>query len=131
MILLKQKTMKKIFFIILTISSMTILSSCSINMATIANHNANETQVQLSNNNFKVVDRIYGSAEFSYVLIFGGMSMKRLYENAYSDMMKKANLNGSSRAIINIVTEERIHGVPPIYYTRTATVSANVIEFTK
>jgi hypothetical protein len=29
------------------------------------------------------------------------------------------------------VTEEHLGGVPPFYYTRTITVSASVIEFTK
>lgn len=56
------------------------------------------------------------------------MNKKQLYENAYSDMVKKADLTGS-RALINIVTEEHVGGVPPFYYTRTVTVSAHVIEF--
>jgi hypothetical protein len=128
---LNHKTMKRILSIMLAVGTMTILSSCGINMASISNHNANETQVQLSNNNFKVVDKIYGSAEVSYVLIFGGLNMKQLYENAYSAMMEKANLKGGPRAVINLVTEERLHGFPPFYYTRTVTVSDNVIEFTK
>ncbi len=123
--------MKKLLFIIFIVGTASLLSSCGINFASISNHNANETQVQLTNNNFKVIDKINGSAEVSYVLIFGGLSMKRLYENAYSAMMDKANLQGSPRAVINIITEERLHGFPPFYYTRTVTVSANVIEFTK
>jgi hypothetical protein len=123
--------MKKVLFVLLTVGTITFLSSCGINVATIANHNANETQVQLSNNNFKVIDKINGSAEVSYVLAFGGLNKKQLYENAYSDMMDKANLKGSPRAVINIVTEENLHGFPPFYYTRRVTVSANVIEFTK
>ncbi len=123
--------MKKIILLFLAFGSIALLSSCGINFATISNHNANETQVQLTSNNFKVLDKINGSAEVSYVLIFGGLNMKRLYENAYSAMMDKANLTGGSKAVINVVTEERIHGFPPFYYTRTVTVSGNVIEFTK
>jgi len=123
--------MKNIILISAALCAMAFLSSCGINMASISNHNANETQVQLSNNNFKVIDKINGSAEVSYVLIFGGLNMKQLYENAYSAMMDKANLKGGARAVINVVTEERLHGFPPFHYTRTVTVSANVIEFTK
>ncbi len=123
--------MKNILSISAAIFAMAFLSSCGVNMATISNHNANETQVQLSNNNFKVLDKIQGSAEVSYVFIFGGMNKKQLYENAYSAMMDKANLKDHPRAVINMVSEESIHGVPPFYYTRTVTVSANVIEFIK
>jgi len=129
--LLKQKNMKRILFLMLTIGAMAFLSSCGINMSTISNHNANETQVHLTSNNFKVIEKINGSAEVSYVLIFGGLNKKQLYENAYSVMMDKANLKGGPRAVINIVTEESLNGFPPFYYTRTVTVSANVIEFTK
>jgi len=123
--------MKNIISISAAICAMAFLSSCGINMASISNHNANETQVQLSNNNFKVLDKINGSAEVSYVLIFGGVNKRQLYENAYSAMMDKANLKDHPRAVINMVSEESIHGVPPFYYTRTVTVSANVIEFIK
>lgn len=123
--------MKTFLSISTAICVMVFLSSCGVNMASISNHNANETQVQLSSNNFKIVDKINGSAEVSYVLIFGGVNKHQLYENAYSAMMDKANLKDHPRAIINMVTEESIHGVPPIYYTRTITVSANVVEFIK
>ncbi|MBL0008936.1 MAG: hypothetical protein IPP25_17625 [Saprospiraceae bacterium] len=72
--------MKNILSIFAAIFAMALFSSCGVNMATITNHNANETQVQLSNNNFKVLDKIQGSAEVSYVLIFGGINKKQLYE---------------------------------------------------
>jgi hypothetical protein len=108
-----------------------LFSSCGINTSAIVNHNANTTQVQLGSNNFKVLEKVTGSSEVSYVLIFGGISKKQLYENAYSNMMDKANLTNSSKAIINLVTEAQFRGFFPIYYTRTVTVSAHVIEFTK
>ncbi|MBK9980998.1 MAG: hypothetical protein IPP15_01005 [Saprospiraceae bacterium] len=123
--------MKNILFVFVAFCAIVFLSSCGINAGVISNLNSNATEVQLSSNNFKVVDKINGSAKVSYVLMFGGMNKKQLFENAYSAMMDKANLNGSARAVINMVTEEHIGGVPPFYYTRTVTVSANVIEFTK
>lgn len=46
-------------------------------------------------------------------------------------MMSKANLLNTSKAVINIVTEEHVGGVPPFYFKRTVTVSANVVEFVK
>jgi len=45
--------------------------------------------------------------------------------------MKKANLMSSSKALINIVSEDHLAGVPPFWFRRTITVSAHVIEFTK
>jgi hypothetical protein len=77
-----------------------------------------------------VLERVSGSAEIDYLFFIGGISRKQLYENAYADMMKMANLMSSSKALINIVTEDHVGGVPPFYFKRTITVSAYVIEFT-
>jgi hypothetical protein len=87
--------------------------------------------VQLASGNFKVVDRVSGSAEVKYIVCIGGLKKRQLYENAYSEMIKKANLLNSSKAIVNVVTEEHAGGVPPFFIRRTVTVSANVIEFTR
>ena len=123
--------MKNLLLIWCAIALTGFLSSCGVSSSLITNHNQNSTQVNLSANNFKVVDKISGSSEVTYVLFFGGLNKKQLFENAYSAMMDKANLINGSRALINIVTEEHLGGVPPFYYKRTVTVSAHVIEFTK
>jgi hypothetical protein len=113
--------------LVLTVS----LSSCGIHTALVTNHNQNATEVHLSENNFKVIDQVSGSSETSYVLAIGGMNKKQLYENAYSAMMKKANLLNGSKAIINVMTEEHVSGFAPFYVRRTLTVSAQVVEFTR
>ncbi len=130
-LILNLKTMKKQFQVLAIILVSFLFTSCGVNQAYLLNSNQNNTQVNLSSNNFKVTDKISGSAEVSYILIFGGLNKKKLYENAYSDMMNKANLLNTSKAVINIVTEEHVGGVPPFYFKRTVTVSANVIEFVK
>jgi len=107
------------------------LSSCGVNTAIVTNHNQNATEVHLNGNNFKVIDQVSGSSEASYILAVGGMNKRQLYENAYSAMMKKANLLNSSKAIINVMTEEIFSGFAPFFVRRTITVSAQVIEFTK
>lgn len=104
-------------------------TSCGINSAVLLNTNQNVTQVTLSSNNFKIIERISGSSEVKYILLMSGVSHKQLYANAYAAMLEKANLVGGSKAIVNIVTEEHFGGVPPFYIVRTVTVSANVIEF--
>ena len=106
-------------------------SSCGIGTALVTNHNQNATEVHLSGNNFKVIDQVSGSSEVSYVLAIGGMNKRQLYENAYSAMMKKANLLNSSKAIINVTTEEHFSGFVPFFVKRTITVSAQVVEFTR
>ena len=105
------------------------VSSCGIGIAPVTNHNQNATEVHLSGNNFKVVDQVSGSSEVSYVLAIGGMNKRQMYENAYSTMMKKANLLNSSKAIINVMTEEHVSGFAPFFVRRTITVSAQVVEF--
>jgi hypothetical protein len=59
------------------------------------------------------------------------MDKSQLFENAYSDMMKKANLMNGSKAIVNVMTEEQVSGFAPFFIRRTVTVSAHVVEFTK
>jgi hypothetical protein len=123
--------MKKILSISLAVLTIALMSSCGVGNAIIVNHNQNSTQVQLSGKNFKVVDKVSGNAEVKYICLIGGLKQKQMYENAYSAMVSKANLASGARALVNIVTEEHIGGVPPFYYKRTVTLSAHVIEFTQ
>lgn len=123
--------MKKIGIYSVLLLLAAFLSSCGIGTALVINHNQNATEVHLSGNNFKVIEQVSGSSEASYILAIGGMSKRQLYENAYSTMMKKANLLNSSKAIINVMTEEHVSGFAPFFVRRTITVSAQVVEFTR
>jgi hypothetical protein len=123
--------MKKIGIFPVLLLLTAILSSCGVGAALVTNHNQNATEVHLSENNFKVIDQVSGSSEESYILAIGGVNKRQLYENAYSAMMKKANLMNGSKAIINVMTEEHVSGFAPFYIRRTITVSAQVIEFTR
>ena len=123
--------MKNISIYCLLLLLTPFLSSCGIGAAIITNHNQNATEVHLSGNNFKVIDQVSGSSETSYVFAIGGRNKRQLYENAYSVMMKKANLMNGSKAIINVMTEEHVSGFAPFFVRRTITVSAQVIEFTR
>ncbi len=123
--------MKKIFYTSGALLISWLFASCGVNTSLNLNHNLNSTAVQLASNNYKVVDKVSGSAEVIYILMIGGLNKTHLYENARSAMTEKANLTNSSRALVNVVTEEHIWGVPPFYYRRTVTMSAHVIEFTK
>ena len=123
--------MKKISFYSVLLLLAVFFCSCGISTALVTNHNQNATEVHLSENNFKVIDQVSGSSEVSYVLAIGAMNKRQLYENAYSTMMKKANLLNGSKAIINVMTEEHVSGFAPFFVRRTITVSAQVVEFTR
>jgi len=123
--------MKKICIYSALLLLSALFSSCGIGTALVTNHNQNATEVHLSGNNFKVVDQVSGSSEASYVFAIGGVNKRQLYENAYSTMMKKANLLNGSKAIINVMTEEHYSGFAPFFVRRTITVSAQVVEFTR
>lgn len=122
--------MKKII-LFLAAGGTLLLSSCGINYAMVANHNHNLSQVSLGSSNFKVVDRVTGSAEVKYIVAIGGLKKRQLYEQAYSQMLSKANLLNSSRAVINVITEEHASFVTPFFVRRTVSVSANVVEFNR
>ena len=123
--------MKKIGIYSVLLLLAPFLSSCGIGIALVTNHNQNATEVHLGGNNFKVIDQVSGSSEASYVFAIGAMNKRQLYENAYSTMMKKANLLNGSKAIINVMTEEHFSGFAPFFVRRTITVSAQVVEFTR
>jgi len=123
--------MKKIIISSVLLLLAASFSSCGISHAFITNHNQNATEVHLNGNNFKVIDQVSGSSETSYVLAIGGINKRQLYENAYSMMLKKANLLNGSKAIINVMTEEHFSGFAPFFVRRTITVSAQVVEFTR
>src|SRR5687768_4969087 len=113
--------MKQLKFSALAIVFIFTLNACGVSNAFVFNVNQNSTQVSLSQANYKVVGKATGDSKVSYVLIFGGARKKQLFANAYAKMAENANLTGS-QALINIVTEEHVGGVPPFHYTRTITV---------
>jgi hypothetical protein len=122
------KNLKIIFgLLILAIS----LNSCGINMALFTNKNSTITYVELSKKNFKVLGRVTGTATATYYLGFGGMKNKDLINMATADMVAKANLTGTSKALINTTTDIHKGGLPFLYHQITVTVSAQVIEFTE
>ena len=58
--------MKRYAYLLLVIG-VTLISSCGVNHAILINQNQNSTQVHLSNNNYRIIDRVTGNAE----IVFG------------------------------------------------------------
>ncbi len=122
--------MKKLSFILIIILGLG-LSSCSVGryVNPSQNLNLNQTQVVLSEANFKVVKRV------STTVIYRQSAMRfnadQLYQSAYAELLKKANLTGS-QALINVTAElvSRITGFSFFYKEDCAIlVSGIVIEF--
>ncbi len=122
------KTLKIVAIFVLTV---TLLSGCGIHTALVGNLNSNVTSVELSKNNFKVLERISGTSSATYIMGIGGLSNKALIEKAKADMLSRNDLTGGSKAIVNMTVEEHIAVYFIIHCVRTVTVSAHLIEFTE
>ena len=85
------------------------------------------TQVELSKNNYKVIGSVTGEAQATYW--FGiGPSQQNLVDQARRDMIKKANLTGGSKAVINVTSDEKANFFI-FWHKKTVYVSGEVIEF--
>lgn len=103
------------------------LSGCATNGTMVYNLNSAQTVVELSEDNYEIMDRVQGEAEVGYVLIFGGRKVQALNDAAMADLLDKAELSGS-QALANITTERYYESY--VFYTKVKViVSAHVVEF--
>jgi len=113
----------------LSLLAVLLISGCSTSIGHVG-HSIN-TEVQLNQKNFKVIKSVTGEASASYILgFFGGPSKQNLFDQARRDMIKKAELVGTSNAVINITTDIQVNW-NLIKVKKTAYVSAEVIQFTQ
>ena len=103
-----------------------LLAGCSTHVGYIGH--AINTEVELSGNNFRVVESVTGRATANYFLGIGGPT-QNVMDKARRDMIQRANLIGSSRAIVNVTTDVR-HVWFLFWLRKTAFVSGEVVEFT-
>jgi hypothetical protein len=68
----------------------------------VVNLNQNATQVELSEANFKVVEKVQGSSTAKYIFGIGGLSNRSLFGNAQADMFNRAKLEGKPSVITNV-----------------------------
>ncbi|MEQ8530240.1 MAG: hypothetical protein RIB86_00180 [Imperialibacter sp.] len=123
--------MKKSISTIAVMIVMVVISSCGAGRAIMRNQNQSSTQVHLKEDNFKVVSSVSGSAEAKYWVLIGGRKRQQMYNEAYAEMVKSAELIDGPRALVNLLTEEHVGGVPPFFIKRTITVSGHVVEFNR
>jgi len=113
-----------------------LINNCGFAPEGYLGHSTN-TQVILSEANYKIINTVRGKATANFILGIGPFN-DRLYSKAKKDMLENANLAGGgnkSRALINITTDEQIKYFLfpwpplPIWFSKTVYISADVIEF--
>ncbi len=125
-----KKNIKKLLIIF---SILLFVNNCGFMPEGYLGHSTN-TQVILSEANYKIINSVRGDATATFILGVGP-SNDRLYSRAKKDMLENANLAGGgnkSRALINIATDEQIRFVwfyIPFWFSKTVYMSAHVIEF--
>ena len=119
--------MKKFFSICAFVAATLSLTGC-VGVANTVSNNLTQTQVVLSDNNFKVVGQAYGEASATYICGIGGMSREALYNNAVSEMTKNANLQGS-QTLTNTTMHYSMQMITPFYVKVTCSASDNIIQF--
>jgi len=115
---------------IVLIAGMAGLTGCGVSSTAGSNSATSLTNVQLSQNNFRVIGRISGSANNWYVLGFGGLLSKHLYGEAKNAMLRKADLTGRARAVIDITYDTHVRTIL-LYSDYTVTCTGTLIEFTE
>jgi hypothetical protein len=108
-----------------------MLTSCASFNPNVTSTNVNQTQVVLTNNNFKVVKHVQGTATATYVFGIGGLKKKGLVAYARKQMFETADLKGP-QTIISEHTEWKVAAViPGVWGSVSVTTSGYVVEFTK
>ncbi|MGQ1908186.1 DUF6567 family protein [Marinifilum sp. RC60d5] len=120
--------MKKISFLLVGVTL--LFSSCAIHNGLTTNSNNHETQVVLAKKNFKLVKNVKGESKATYIFGIGGHARQAMIEEAKSKMLRKADMMGSSKAIINETVEIK-HSLFPFFRKYELTVSGQVVEFTE
>ena len=119
--------MKKFLSICAFVAATLSLTGC-VGVANTLSNNLTQTQVVLSDNNFKVVGQAYGEASATYICFIGGLSREALYNNAVSEMTKNANLKGS-QTLTNTTMHYSTQMITPFYVKVTCSASANIVQF--
>ncbi|WP_233265954.1 DUF6567 family protein [Formosa sp. L2A11] len=122
--------MNKFIKVAIIVLSMTSLSSCAVHSGLVSNQNNNTTEVVLTKNNYKIIERVQGESEARYVLGFGGLKKNGLIAKAKSNMLENADIIGSSKAVINETVELKQSFFPFVTKVKVI-VSAYIVEFTE
>ena len=96
--------MKHLSLLVTSVLLLLFATGCGVSSYMTQNQNQNQTNVVLSDSNYKVVKTVEATVTNSYVFGIGGLSKKALMSNAVSELTKKANLTGS-QALVNVTVQ--------------------------
>lgn len=119
--------MKKFLTICAFVAATFSLTGC-VGLANSVSNNLTQTQVVLSDDNFKVIGQAYGEATATYICGIGGLSKAALGNNAINEMSKNANLKGS-QTLTNTTMHYSVAMWTPFYVKMTCCATANIVEF--
>ena len=112
---------------IILVTSILFFSSCGINAGYIGN--INNTQVVLDEANYTYVSSATGQASSTWIFGIGPIGTQALVQKAKEDLASKVDLYDGSRALVNMTVDEKVRMITPLFITRTAYISADVVEF--
>lgn len=120
--------MRKLLIALSFAAALVMTTSCGFTSNLAAGGVVNQTNVVLSQNNFRVIGEAEGVAEATYVLGIGGLSPKALKANALAEMTENAHLKGS-QAVVNVTVHESVADWAGLYTKRVFTAKCQVVEF--
>jgi hypothetical protein len=106
-----------------------LFTGCGFHNGLTHNANVSNTNVVLSERNFRVVADMQGTSESLYILGIGGMTKSAMIAEAKAEILRQADMVGKSRAIVNEIVEEHYFFFL-VGSKRKITVTAQIIEFT-
>lgn len=117
--------MKKV---LLFLFSLLLLSSCAMHNGLTTNGNVHQTQVVLSQNNFRVIANVKGESKCTYVFGIGGTSKDAQIAEAKAQILSRVDMIGKARALVNETVEVK-NAFYVFFNVRTVIVTAQVVEF--
>ena len=121
--------MKKYPWAALLLLTVILSTSCRVHDGLTRNENQHQTQVVLSEKNYRTVKYVEGDAYARYYFgIGGGKSQRGIVARARENMLRNAGLIGKSRAVINETVETQYKQTFFVTEVRYI-VSGYVVEF--
>lgn len=122
---------RAIIQIYLCLIFLVLFTSCGFHDGLSYNVNQSQTSIVLSQKNYKVIEKVTGTASARYIFGIGGLRAKALVDKARNNMVMKNKLVGGARAFIYPTVEIHSTWCVPFFGKKTVTYSGYLIEFTE
>lgn len=91
--------------LILSFVALFIFSSCGVHRSLVSDTDSHHLKVVLDEANYKIIKYVEGDAVAHYFMGMGDISRRALIAEARRNMLEQANLQGTSRVVINETVE--------------------------